>query len=108
MNKKYVTDNFYNRSGDTMTGNVNMGGHEILNLSDAVTTDNSAATKKYGDDKGGIIQGQADARYVRLTKLTLAEWTDGYRNISTSYDYPSCLSNWPCPVRKDTITANTT
>ena len=33
MSKNYVADNFCDTSGDTMTGNLNLGGHETMRQS---------------------------------------------------------------------------
>ena len=52
-------------SGFTMSGDINMGGHEVVGL-DVPSTDSSATSKKYVDDKvanvGGFTQAQADNR----------------------------------------------
>ncbi len=62
-------------SGFTMSGDINMGGHEVIGLDDP-TTDNSAASKKYVDDEvakvstgsgGGLDQATADGRYLQKT-----------------------------------------
>ncbi len=47
---------------------------------------NSLVNKKYVDDEvsavsSGISQVQADARYVRKTKITLGEWMDTFDGL---------------------------
>ncbi len=62
-----------NTNGFTMSGDINMGGNEVIGLDDP-TTDNSAASKKYVDDEvakittsGGLDQAAADNRYLQKT-----------------------------------------
>ena len=49
---------------------------------------------------GGISQAQADARYVRKTKLELGEWMDTFDDV-IFVDY-----NWSKHVRKSIINVN--
>ena len=62
-------------SGFTMKGDINMGGYEVIGLTSVPSFNNSLVNKKYVDDEvaavsGGILQVQADAKYVRKVKLT--------------------------------------
>ncbi len=60
-------------NGFTMSGDIDMGGNDVVGL-DVPSTDSSATNKKYVDDKvttvGGISQAQADATYLRKTDAT--------------------------------------
>lgn len=49
-----------NKSGDTMTGDLNMGGHTITGISDAL------------EDTDALPKGQADDIYVNVTGDTMA------------------------------------
>ncbi len=58
-----------------MSGDINMGGHEVIGLDDP-SGDSSAASKKYVDDEiakvstgsgGGLDQATADNRYLQKT-----------------------------------------
>ncbi len=69
------SDSSPNTNGFTMSGDINMGGNEVIGLDDP-TTDNSAASKKYVDDEvakvntgsgGGLDQATADGRYLQKT-----------------------------------------
>ncbi len=59
-------------NGFTMSGDINMGGNEVIGLDDP-SGDNSAASKKYVDDEvakvtlGGLDQATADGRYLQKT-----------------------------------------
>ncbi len=64
-------------SGFTMSGDINMGGNEVIGLDDP-SGDSSAASKKYVDDEiakvptgGGLDQATADNRYDIFKKQTL-------------------------------------
>ena len=112
-NKKYVDDeitkakshgstNALQKSGGTMTGDINMGGYEVIGVTSVPSFNNSLVNKKYVDDEvlavsGGISQAQADARYVRKTKITLGEWTDMFSCVNF-VDY-----NWSRQVRKSVL-----
>ncbi len=112
-NKKYVDDevakakshgstNALQKSGGTMTGDINMGGYEVIGVTSIPSFNNSLVNKKYVDDEvaavtRGISQAQADARYVRKTKVTLGEWTDMFGSMNF-VDY-----NWSRHVRKSTF-----
>ncbi len=88
-------------SGFTMEGDINMGGYEVIGLSVVLSFNNSAASKKYVDDEiisgltgvsGGISQAQADARYVRKTKIALGEWMDTFGGINfVDYNWSNML-----------------
>ena len=109
VSKKYVEDNFLSSRG-TMTDDLNMGGYEVIGLSGVPSFNNSAASKKYVDDEilaglrgvsGGISQAQADARYVRKTKIALGEWMDTFSDMNfVAY-------NWSPHVRKSMISSDT-
>ncbi len=58
-------------NGFTMSGDINMDGHEVIGLDD-LSNDSSAANKKYVDDEvskvgGGLDQAKADNRYLQKT-----------------------------------------
>ncbi len=64
-------------------------------------TDNSAASKKYVDDRfstaSSMTQAQADGRHVRKTKIALGEWMDTFDDVNfVAY-------NWSKHVRKSMI-----
>ena len=108
VSKKYVEDNFLSSRG-TMTDDLNMGGYEVIGLSGVPSFTNSAASKKYVDDEilaglrgvsSGISQTQADARYVRKTKIALGERMDTFDCVNF-VDY-----NWSKHVRKSIINVN--
>ncbi len=91
-------------SGFTMKGDINMGGYEVIGVTSVPSFNNSLANKKYVDDEvlalsGGINQTQADARYVRKTKITLGEWMDTFDDVNF-VDY-----NWSKHVKKSTLTS---
>ncbi len=44
---------------------------------------------------------------VSDNKKTMMEWTNYYANVSSSMTYPHGLDNFPCPIRNDEITENT-
>ena len=93
-------------SGFTMQGDINMGGYEVIGVTSFPSFNNSLTNKKCVDYKitsglagvsGGISQAQADARYVRKTKIALKEWMDTFGGINF-VDY-----NWSKHVRKSII-----
>ncbi len=89
-------------SGFTMQGDINMGGYEVIGVTSVPSFNNSLVNKKYVDDEvaavnGGISHAQADARYVRKTKITLGEWMDTFDNVNF-VDY-----NWSKHVRKSIL-----
>ena len=89
-------------SGFTMKGDINMGGYEVIGVTSVPSFNNSLVNKKYVDDEvlavsGGISQVQADARYVRKTKITLGEWSDMFSGVNF-VDY-----NWSRQVRKSIL-----
>ncbi len=91
-------------SGFTMKGDINMGGYEVIGVTSVPSFNNSLVNKKFVDDSiaavsGGINQTQADARYVRKTKITLGEWTDMFDSVNF-VDY-----NWSRQVRKSVLTS---
>ena len=91
-------------SGFTMKGDINMGGYEVIGVTSVPSFNNSLVNKKYVDDEvlavsGGINQTQADARYVRKTKITLGEWMDTFDDVNF-VDY-----NWSKHVKKSTLTS---
>ncbi len=89
-------------SGFTMKGDINMGGYEVIEVTSVPSFDNSLVNKKFVDDSiaavnGGISQANADARYVRKTKITLGEWMDTFDDVNF-VDY-----NWSKHVKKSTL-----
>ncbi len=44
---------------------------------------------------------------VSNNQKSMTEWTNYYANVSTSVTYPHGLDNYPCPIRNDEITENT-
>ena len=89
-------------SGFTMQGDINMGGYEVIGVTSVPSFNNSLVNKKYVDDEvsavsSGISQVQADARYVRKTKITLGEWMDTFDDVNF-VDY-----NWSKHVRKSIL-----
>ncbi len=89
-------------SGFTMKGDINMGGYEVIGVTSVPSFNNSLVNKKYVDDEvaavsSGISQVQADARYVRKTKITLGEWMDTFDDVNF-VDY-----NWSKHVKKSTL-----
>ena len=86
----------------TMKGDINMGGYEVIGVTSVPSFDNSLMNKKFVDDSiaavnGGISQANADARYVRKTKITLGEWMDVFSDVNF-VDY-----NWSQHVRKSIL-----
>ena len=74
-------------SGFTMSGDIDMGGNEVIELDDP-SSDSSAASKKYVDDEiakvptgGGLDQATADNRYLQKT------------DASSTYETQSDASN---------------
>ena len=91
-------------SGFTMKGDINMGGYEVIGVTSIPSFNNSLVNKKYVDDEvaavnGGISQAQADARYVKKTKIALGEWMDTFDNVNF-IDY-----NWSKHVKKSTLSS---
>ena len=89
-----------------MQGDINMNGYEVIGVTSFPSFNNSLTNKKYVDYKitsglagvsGGISQAQADAKYVRKTKIALGEWIDTFGGINF-VDY-----NWSKHVRKSII-----
>ncbi len=111
--KKYVDSNVtggsgatggLSSSGFTMSGDINMGGYEVIGVTSVPSFNNSLVNKKYVDDEvaavtRGISQAQADARYVKKTKITLGEWMDTFDEVNF-VDY-----NWSKHVKKSTLTS---
>ncbi len=74
-------------NGFTMSGNIDMGGHEVVGLDDP-SNDSSAANKKYVDNEvskvgGGLDQATADNRYLQKTDVTTTYETQ--TNASNTY-----------------------
>ena len=44
---------------------------------------------------------------VSDNQKSMTEWTNYYANVSNSMTYPHGLDNYPCPIRNDEITENT-
>ncbi len=92
-------------SGFTMKGDINMGGYEVIGVTSVPSFNNSLANKKYVDDEvaavnGGISQVQADARYVRKTKITLVNWFSAFDDVNfVAY-------NWSPNVRMEDLTSD--
>ncbi len=91
-------------SGFTMKGDINMGGYEVIGVTSVPSFNNSLVNKKYVDDEvaavsSGISQVQADARYVKKTKITLGEWMDTFDDVNF-IDY-----NWSKHVKKSTLSS---
>ena len=83
-----------NTNGFTMSGDINMGGNEVIGLDDP-SGDNSAASKKYVDDEvakittsGGLDQATADGRYLRKTDAssTCETKTDAFSTYLSKTD----------------------
>ena len=112
-NKKYVDDeitkvkshgstNTLQKSGGTMTGDINMGGYEVIGVTSVPSFNNSLVNKKYVDDEvaaitTGISQVQADARYLRIANYEYDNWMDEFDDVSF-VDY-----NWSKHVRKSAL-----
>ncbi len=91
-------------SGFTMKGDINMSGHEVIGVTSVPSFNNSLVNKRYVDDEvaavtRGISQTQADARYVKKTKITLGEWMDTFDDVNF-IDY-----NWSKHVKKSTLSS---
>ncbi len=89
-----------------MKGDINMGGYEVIEVTSFPSFNNSLTNKKYVDYmitsglagvSSGISQAQADARYVRKTKIALGEWMDTFDGVNF-VDY-----NWSKHDRKSVI-----
>ncbi len=103
VDSKFVSGGGLSSSGFTMSGDINMNGYEVIGVTSVPSFNNSLVNKKYVDDEvsavsGGITQVDADARYVRKTKLTLGEWMDEFGDINF-VDY-----HWSKHVRESTLT----
>ena len=103
VDSKFVSGGGLSSSGFTMSGDINMNGYEVIGVTSVPSFNNSLVNKKYVDDEvsavsGGITQANADARYVRKTKLTLGEWMDEFNDINF-VDY-----HWSKHVRESTLT----
>ena len=88
------TDSGLSASGFTMTGDIDMGGNEVIGLDDP-SGDSSATSKKYVDDEiakvstGGLDQATADGRYLQKTdaSTTYETRTDASKSESdTKYE----------------------
>ena len=104
VDSKFVSGGGLSSSGFTMQGDINMNGYEVIGVTSVPSFNNSLVNKKYVDDEvqavsGGITQADADARYVRKTKITLGEWTDMFDSVNF-VDY-----NWSRQVRKSVLTS---
>ncbi len=89
-------------SGFTMSGDINMGGNEVIGLDDP-TTDNSAASKKYVDDEvakittsGGLDQAAADNRYLQISDASSTYETK--TDVSNTYLSKTDASSAYAPV----------
>ena len=116
-NKKYVDDEITNvkshgstnalqKSGGTMTGDINMGGYEVIGVTSVPSFNNSLVNKKYVDDEvaavtRGISQAQADARYLKLTEYEYDNWMDTFTDMS------ALAIVWSDHVRKSVIDSDT-
>ncbi len=103
VDAKFVSGGGLSSSGFTMSGDINMNGYEVIGVTSVPSFNNSLVNKKYVDDEvsavsGGITQVDADARYVRKTKLTLGEWMDEFGDVNF-VDY-----HWSKHVRESTLT----
>ena len=103
VDSKFVSGGGVSSTGFTMSGDINMNGYEVIGVTSVPSFNNSLVNKKYVDDEvsavsGGITQANADARYVRKTKLTLGEWMDEFKDINF-IDY-----HWSKHVRESTLT----
>ncbi len=102
VDSKFVSGGGLSSSGFAMSGDINMNGYEVIGVTSVPSFNNSLVNKKYVDDEvqavsGGITQADADARYVRKTKVTLGEWMDTFEGINF-VDY-----SWSKHVRKSDI-----
>ncbi len=92
-------------SGFTMKGDINMGGYEVIGVTSVPSFNNSLVNKKYVDDEvaavtRGISQAQADAMYVKKTKITLVNWIDTFDDVNfVAY-------NWSHNVRMEDLTTD--
>ncbi len=91
-----TSDSSPNTNGFTMSGDINMGGNEVIGLDDP-TTDNSAASKKYVDDEvakvntGGLDQATADGRYLQKTDTSSTYETK--TDVSNTYHSKTDATN---------------
>ncbi len=87
------TDSGLSASGFTMTGDIDMGGNEVIGLDDP-SSDSSATSKKYVDDEiakvstGGLDQATADGRYLQKTdaSTTYETQTDAFNTFLSKTD----------------------
>ncbi len=87
------TDSGLSASGFTMTGDIDMGGNEVIGLDDP-SSDSSATSKKYVDDEiakvstGGLDQATADGRYLQKTdaSTTYETQTDAFNTYLSKTD----------------------
>ena len=97
-------------SGFTMSGDINMGGHEVIGLDDP-SSDSSAASKKYVDDEiakvstgsgGRLDQATADGRYLQKTDAssTYETKTDASNTYLSKTDAASTYSPTGTSYRK--------
>ena len=103
VDSKFVSGGGLSSSGFTMKGDIDMNGYEVIGVTSVPSFNNSLVNKKYVDDEvsavsGGITQANADARYVRKTKLTLGEWMDEFDDVNF-VDY-----HWSKHVKESTLT----
>ncbi len=91
-------------SGFTMSGDINMGGHEVIGLDDP-SSDSSATSKKYVDDEiakvntgsgGGLDQATADNRYLQKTDASSTYETQS--DASNTYLSKASASNTYAPI----------
>ncbi len=91
-------------SGFTMSGDINMGGHEVIGLDDP-SGDSSATSKKYVDDEvakvnsgsgGGLDQAAADNRYLQKTDASSTYETK--TDASNTYLSKTDASNTYAPI----------
>ena len=87
------TDSGLSASGFTITGDIDMGGNEVIGLDDP-SSDSSATSKKYVDDEiakvstGGLDQATADGRYLQKTdaSTTYETQTDAFNTYLSKTD----------------------
>ena len=91
-------------SGFTMSGDIDMGGHEVIGLDDP-SSDSSAASKKYLDDEiakvstgsgGGLDQATADNRYLQKTDASSTYETQ--TDASNTYLSKTDATNTYAPI----------
>ncbi len=95
------TDSGLSASGFTMTGDIDMGGNEVIGLDDP-SSDSSATSKKYVDDEiakvstGGLDQATADGRYLQKTDASTTYETQ--TDASNTYLSKTDATNTYAPV----------